>query len=350
MSGPPARTRPTMSDVAAMAGVSLKTVSRVVNEEGYVSADTFAAVKSAIDALGFRRNEAARQLKQGTAVTIGLVMEDQSDPFYSTLSRAVEEVALAQGYLLLIASSNEDPTRSRAIVESFTSRGVDGIVLAPARGTDPGFLQRELDAGRSLVFVDRPVPGLDVDTVLADNVRGAAEATAHLIAHGHRRIAFFGDDLSVFTAAERLEGYTLALREAGLTFDDRLVTMTSPTMDVPGDAIDRVLDQPDPPTAVFTGNNRWSIRLLRHLKARHTPAEPQRAFVGFDDFELGDVLEPGITVVAQDPAEMGRLAADLLLRRARGDEGPAEHIRLRPRLIARGSGEVPGPAAGPAAR
>lgn len=336
------RARPTMSDVAAAAGVSLKTVSRVVNAEGYVSTDTLTAVKAAIDQLGFRRNEAARQLKQGTAVTIGLVMEDQSDPFYSILSRAVEEVALDQGYLLLIASSNEDPQRSQAIIESFTSRGVDGIVLAPARGTDPAFLRRELESGRPIVFVDRPVPGVAADTVLADNIRGAADATAHLMAHGHRRIAFFGDDGSVFTAAERLEGYAQALRSAGVEVDDRLVTMASPTIEHLEATIDRVLDQPDPPTALFAGNNRWSIRLLRHLKARPAPVSPL-AFVGFDDFELSDVLDPAVTVVAQEPAEMGRIAADLLLRRAQGDDEPTQHIRIRPRLILRGSGELPGP-------
>lgn len=344
MSETPARSRPTMSDVAAAAGVSLKTVSRVVNSEGYVSTETLSAVKAAIEKLGFRRNEAARQLKQGTAVTIGLVMEDQSDPFYSTLSRAVEEVALAQGYLLLIASSNEDPQRSRAIVDSFTSRGVDGIILAPARGTDPEFLRRELDSGRAIVFVDRPVPGLDADTVLADNVGGAAEATHHLLEHGHRRIAFFGDDPSVFTAAERLAGYSSALQTAGIGVDDRLVLMASPTTRDLDREIDRVLDHPDPPTALFAGNNRWSIRLLRHLKARQASGDLRRAFVGFDDFELSDVLDPAVTVVAQEPAEMGRVAAELLLRRARGSEEPAQHVRLRTRLLVRASSELSGPA------
>lgn len=337
MSETPARSRPTMSDVAAAAGVSLKTVSRVVNAEGYVSTETLSAVKAAIEELGFRRNEAARQLKQGTAVTIGLVMEDQSDPFYSTLSRAVEEVALTQGYLLLIASSNEDPQRSRAIVDSFTSRGVDGIILAPARGTDPEFLRRELDTGRAIVFVDRPVPGVDADTVLADNVGGATDATNHLIGHGHRRIAFFGDDPSVFTAAERFAGYSSALEAAGTGVDDRLVLMTSPSSRELDREIDRVLDQADPPTALFAGNNRWSIRLLRHLKRRQAAGDPRRAFVGFDDFELSDVLDPAVTVVAQEPAEMGRVAAELLLRRARGSDEPIQHVRLRPRLLVRAS-------------
>ncbi|MWB97930.1 LacI family DNA-binding transcriptional regulator [Agromyces seonyuensis] len=342
MSGPSTPARPTMSDVAAAAGVSLKTVSRVVNAEGYVSTDTVAAVKAAIEQLGFRRNDAARQLRQGTAATIGLIFEDQSDPFYSTLARAVEDVALAHGSLLLIASSNGDPAHSQTIVDAFTSRGVDGLIVAPAAGTEPGLLQREAAAGRAIVFVDRPVPGVDADTVLADNVGGAAAATAHLVANGHRRIAFFGDDPGVFTATERLAGYSRALREAGLEPDDRLVRLAAPTADGLDDVIGGVLDQTDPPTALITGNNRWSIRMLRHLKA-HASRAPL-AFVGFDDFELADVLDPAVTVVAQAPAEMGRIAAELLFRRVGGAEEPIECIRIPPRLIVRGSGELPGPA------
>jgi LacI family transcriptional regulator len=332
-----------MSDVAAAAGVSLKTVSRVVNQDGYVSAETLATVQEAIQRLGFRRNEFARQLRQGTTATIGLVMEDVADPFYSTLTRAVEDVALAHNYLLLSASSNEDASRSRGIVESFSSRGADGIILAPAQGTDPAFLRAEIAAGCSIVFVDRTVPGIDADTVLADNAGGTREGTSHLIAHGHRRIAFFGDDITVFTAAERLDGYRRALTDAGFEHDDALVLLATPTLEGIGAEIDRILALPDPPTAILSGNNRWSVVLLRHLKARGEIA--RRAFVGFDDFELSDVLEPGVTVIAQDPATMGRLAADLLLRRVRGDRGPFQQVRLRPRLIIRGSGELPPPAA-----
>ncbi len=340
MTTPPTRARPTMGDVAAAAGVSLKTVSRVVNGVGYVSAETLASVQAAIDQLGFRRNEFARQLRQGTAATIGLVLEDVADPFYSVLTRAVEDVALEQGYLLLSASSAEDPSRSRRIVESFSSRGADGIILAPARGTDPEFLRGEIAAGCSMVFVDRPVPGIPADTVLAENVGGAREGTAHLIAHGHHRIAFFGDQESVYTATERRTGYCEALEEAGLESDEAMMVLAAPR-EAPAELIDDVLEAADPPTAIVAGNNRWSVRLLRHLKERGQ--RPLPGFVGFDDFELGDVLDPGITVVAQDPATMGRLAAELLLRRVAGDEAPHEHIRLPTRLIVRGSGELPGP-------
>jgi LacI family transcriptional regulator len=343
MTTPASRHRATMSDVARLAGVSLKTVSRVVNEDGYVSAATLVSVKSAIDALGFRRNEVARQLRQGRTATIGLVVEDQSDPFYSYLARSVEDIALANGFLLLSASSNEDPERSRRIVDTFSARGAAGIILAPAQGTDPALLRAELDAGSALVFVDRPVPGVLVDTVLADNIGGMAAGTSHLIDHGHRRIGLFCDDASVFTAGERQTGYRSALEAAGVAYDPELVVMMSPTHPSAAEQIDRMLASTDPPTAVLAGNNRWSIALLRHLKSldRAIP----RAFVGFDDFELSDVLDPGITVIAQDPAEMGRLAVELLLERVAGDDRPLQQIRLTPRLIERGSGELSGPAA-----
>ncbi len=329
-----------MVDVAAAAGVSLKTVSRVVNGEGYVGADTLAAVQTAIDRLKFRRNESARQLRQGTAATIGLVLEDVADPFYSVLTRAVEEVTLRQGYLLLSASSAEDHSRLKRTVASFSSHGANGILMAPATGIDPHFLQTEIAAGCSMVFVDRPVPGIAADSVLADNVGGAAAGTEHLIAHGHRRIAFFGDEKSVYTSAERRTGYSAALRAAGIAADGGLIVQRAPG-DTSAERIDEVLRRAEPPTAVVTGNNRWSVRLLRHL--REEDVHPLPAFVGFDDFELSDVLNPGITVVAQDPALMGRLAAEMLLERLSGDEQPHQRIKLETTLIARGSGEIPGP-------
>ncbi|KQX08559.1 MULTISPECIES: LacI family DNA-binding transcriptional regulator [unclassified Leifsonia] len=341
MTSTPHRSRATMSDVAAASGVSLKTVSRVVNGVGYVSAETLETVQAAIEQLGFRRNEFARQLRQGTTATIGLVLEDVADPFYSVLTRAVEDVALAQDYLLLSASSAEDAARSRRIIESFSSRGADGLIIAPARGTDPAFLQAELDAGCSMVFVDRPVPGIRADTVLAENRGGAARGAAHLLAHGHRRIAFFGDAASVYTATERLAGYRDALAAADVEVDDELIVMAVPHADANAVVIDAVLDLDDPPTAIFAGNNRWSVLLLRHLRARGI--RPLPAFLGFDDFELSDVLDPGITVIAQDPAAMGQLAAELLLRRVSGDDRPTQHIQLETRLIERGSGEIPGP-------
>jgi LacI family transcriptional regulator len=340
-----------MNDVALAAGVSLKTVSRVVNGVDYVSSDKLARVTAAIESLGFRRNEYARQLRQGTTATIGLVLEDVADPFSSTLTRAVEEVASGHGHMLLTSSSAEDPDRSRDLIASLGARGVGGLIVAPAEGMDAAFLRAELASGCSLVFVDRPVEGVDADTVLADNRGGARSGAAHLIAHGHRRVAFFGDDPRVYTAGERLAGYRDALADAGLPADDALVIMAAPSGAAVPDAIDRVLALDDPPTAILGGNNRWSVRLLRHLRDRQAASDI--AVVGFDDFELSDVLSPAITVVAQDPAAMGQIAAELLFRRMAGDDAPTQRVQLATRLVERGSGErrpAPGAGSGATAR
>ncbi|MFI6387569.1 LacI family DNA-binding transcriptional regulator [Nonomuraea sp. NPDC050547] len=322
--------RPTMKDVASAAGVALKTVSRVVNGEPGVNPATAERVRAAIDALGYSRNESARVLRQGRTSTVGLVIEDISDPFYSGLGRAVEQVAIAHGCLLLSGSSGENPERERELVRTFCARRVDGLIVVPA-GDDHSYLRPELDAGTPAVFVDRPPgPEIDVDTVLCDNAGGARLAVAHLRKAGHRRIAFLGDSPSIFTAAERLKGYRAALGELS---DPALVSMRAPDLAGTGADLERMLSLPDPPTALFTGNGRLTVTTLRALRGRPL------ALVGFDDFELADLLTPGVTVVAQDPAGLGRVASELLFRRLAGDRGPAQHLQLPVRLIARGSGE-----------
>nr|WP_084960139.1 LacI family DNA-binding transcriptional regulator [Thermoactinospora rubra] len=317
-----------MKDVAEAAGVALKTVSRVVNGEPGVRPATAERVREAIARLGYRRNESARMLRSGRTSTIGLVIEDVADPFYSGLSRAVEDAAIRHGCLLLTGSSGEDPARERELVLAFCNRRVDGLIVVPA-GDDHAYLRPELEAGVPAVFVDRPPgPGLDADTVLCDNAGGAALAVRHLLAGGHRRIAFLGDSPAIYTATERLRGYRETLGEL---FDERLVAMHPPTPESVRADLERMLALEDPPTALFTGNGRITVTVLRAMCGRWLP------LVGFDDFELADLLSPGVTVVAQDPVGMGRMAADLLFRRIAGDRGPAEHVRLPVRLVVRGS-------------
>jgi LacI family transcriptional regulator len=317
-----------MKDVAAAAEVALKTVSRVVNEEPGVNAATAARVVAAIERLGYRRNESARVLRKGRTASIGLVIEDVADPFYSGISRAVEDVALRNGSLVLSGSTGKEPERERGLVLTFCSRRVDGLIIVPT-GSDHEYLLPELDAGIAAVFADRP-GGLDVDTVLSDNSGGARTGVTHLIRHGHRRIAYVGDSASIFTATERLYGYRHALRDAGLPYDESLVA-TGPAEQA-GTALTGMLSFDDPPTAVFTGNSRITVAVLR--------TGHRLAMVAFDDFELADLLVPGVTVVAQDPVRLGSTAAELLFRRLAGDLGTPERIELPTRLIPRGSGEL----------
>ncbi|WP_327047521.1 LacI family transcriptional regulator [Microbispora sp. NBC_01189] len=350
------RGRPTMNDVAAAAGVALKTVSRVVNDEPGVNAATALRVKAAIDRLGYRRNDGARTLRRGRTASIGLVIEDAADVFYSSLSRAVEETALHHGCLLFTGSSQEDAARERDLVLAFCARRVDGLIIVPA-GTDHTYLSPEFEAGTRAVFTDRPPgAGCEADVVLSDNAGGARAGAAHLIAHGHRRVAFLGDLPRIFTAAERLRGYREALAAAGLPYDEGLVAMGPADPARLRADLARLLRASDPPTALLTGNGRTTVETLRAL-ASITGSGPGAAtgafvegarpclgglaLVGFDDFELADLL--GVTVVAQDPARLGRTAADLLFLRMAGDDGPVTRFELPTRLIPRGSGERPPP-------
>lgn len=328
--------RPTMKDVAAHARVGLKTVSRVVNGEDGVAPDTRLRVCASIDALGFRRNDGARLLRQGRTASIGMVLEDLADPFYAPLVRAVEEAARAHGALLINGSSAEDPERERELVLALCARRVDGLVVVPA-GDDHRYLRPEMDAGVATVFVDRSPGLLDADVVLSDNAGGAREGTAHLIAHGHRRIGFLGDRPDIQTAAERLRGYRAAMADAGLPVDPAWVSLgpTEPAR-VRAEA-ERILAGHAPVTAFLAGNNRVTVSLVRVLTGRPRPT----ALVGFDDFELADLLSPPVTVVAQDPALLGGTAAGMLFRRLAGAAGAPERVTLPTRLLARGSGELP---------
>jgi LacI family transcriptional regulator len=328
--------RPTMNDVAARAGVGLKTVSRVVNGES-VRPATAELVHAAIAELGYRRNDSARLLRQGTTATIGLLQDDVADPFYSVLARAVEEVVIGRDHLLLTASTGGDARRARDLVTVFCARRVDGLIIVPPAGADLSYLQVEIDAGIRAVFVDRPPQGVTADAVLADNVGGTREGIAHLIAHGHRRIAFLGDRGDLFTAQERLRGYREALAAEGIPYDAALVRLGEPDGEALEAALRSMRSQASPPTAVFTGNGPLSVALIRVLS--RWPARP--AHVGFDDFELADCLSPGVSVVAQSPAAMGRTAAQMLFQRLTGDEGPAQRVLIETTLIPRGSGEVP---------
>jgi len=333
---PRGRGRPTMKDVAAHAGVALKTVSRVVNDEPGVAPDKAARVRTSIEELGFRRNDGARLLRTGQTASIGLVLEDIGDPFYSALSRAVEDVAHQHGSLLFTGSSDEQPGREQQLSLAFCARRVDGLIIIPA-ASDHRYLLPEMDAGMAAVFVDRPAGMIEADAVLTDNITGARAGVAHLISAGHRRIGYIGDAAGIYTARLRYRGYLDSMTEAGLPVAESWVAQAPPDAAGIAGALSAMLRGPAPVTAVFCGNNRATVLTLREL-AR---AGARPAVVGFDDFELADLLTPAITVVAQDPAQMGRVAAELLFRRLAGEHGPAQRVELPTRLIARGSGEIP---------
>ncbi|WP_300610653.1 LacI family DNA-binding transcriptional regulator [Trebonia sp.] len=325
--------RPTMKDVAFRAGVALKTVSRVVNGEPGVTPETTKRVRGAIEDLGFRRNESARLLRTGRTATLGFIADNCGDPDYAAVCRGVEEVARDHGFLVFTGSTDGDPDREESLALALCARRVDGLILAPAPG-DHAYLAPEIEAGVATVFVLRPPELAGRDVVLADERGGAKAAVAHLIAQGHRRIGFLGGDLSGYRSRQLMSGYAEAMAAGGLPADPAWTTL----------APQRLADSAV--TAVLCGSREHTLRALRAIAAAgHTRTAPGRtrrvAVVGFGDFELADLVSPGVTVVSYDPAAIGRTAGELLIRRITGEDGPARRVELPTRLIPRGSAEFP---------
>jgi LacI family transcriptional regulator, galactose operon repressor len=331
--------RPTMREVATLAGVSLATVSRVINAEGSVRPDLAERVQEAVSLLGYRRDLTATNLRRAdrASESIGLVFDDVANPFHAAVLRGVETVARTRGVLPLVGSSDEDAARERELAEAFLSRRVDGLIVVPA-GTDHSYLRADRDAGVALVFVDRPPAFMDADCVLSDNAGGAFEATGHLIARGHRRIGYLGDQQRIFTAAERLRGYRDALGRHGIAYDEALVRMELHDSAAASHATAALLALDDPPTALFTAQNLITIGAVERL--RSLDLQRTVALVGFDDIPLADVVDPGLTVVAQDADQLGRLTAEQLFKRLDGDVGPTVQRVVPTTLIERGSGEL----------
>ena len=328
-----------MREVAALARVSIKTVSRVVNGESGVSPHLARRVTAATERLAYRHNLTASSLRRsdGRSATIGVVLEDVSNPFSSALHRSIEDVAVRRGVLVLTGSSDEDEDRERKLVSAFASRRVDGLIIQPS-SHDHSYLLTERRAGTAIVFVDRPAGFFDADTVLTDNAPGVRRGIRHLVAHGHRRIAYLGDLRTIATAVERHRGYVQELAAQKIELDERLVRLDLHGIEKAEAAVTELLAARPRPTALFAGQNLITIGAFRAM--RRLGLHQRIALVGFDDFLLADLLEPGITVMAQDPAAIGRTAAEMLFRRLDGDESPSEHHTVVTQMITRGSGEI----------
>lgn len=327
--------RPTLAIVAEAAGVSLKTASRVLNGEPNVADTTRARVQATAASLGFRRNAVAADLARGGfSRLVGFITGDLANEFYSALASGIERELRAHGLQLLTASSDEDPEREGSLTGELLERRVGALIVTPA-GADHSALRGEIAAGLTVVVVDRPATGVDVDTVVIDNRGGTRAAVEHLLAHGHRRIAFVGDEPHLWTYQERSAEFLAVLTEAGVAEPARWLRSGAHCAAAARDLVLELLASPGPPTAVLAANNRATVGTLHAL--REVPGSDAVAVVGFDDFELAGLL--GITVVAYDAVEMGRCAAELAVARSADRDRPVELVVLPTRVLPRGSGE-----------
>ena len=314
----------TMRDVAALAGVRAKTVSRVMNNDRYVSADVRERVGKAIVELNYVPNALARTFRSGRDSAIGIAVPDISDPFFSRTILAIEQAARRRGLGVFITALGGDPSNEATRVEALLVRQIAGLILAPT-SDDQSYLKPWQDR-TALMFIDRAPGNLVADSVAEEDFGGALDATRHLLAHGHTRIAFVGDSVQVPTTARRLDGYRAALEEAGIVADADLVRLgNSEDRSEIGDVIP-TLDRDGAPTAIFSSNARCSIATLTQL---HTLNRVDIAFISFGDFPMSSALVPAVTVVDQDPAALGALAAKQLFARV---DNPQRRTRRRPVL------------------
>lgn len=335
------RSRPTMRHVAALAGVGIKTVSRVVNAEPNVSQETVHRVREAIERLDYQPDLNAGNLKRanGKTLTIGLVVESVANPISSAIHRAIEQKAWERDTAVFASSHGDDPIREHAIMQALQRRRVDGMILTTAGGSCA--YHAEGAARRTpLVFVDRASGGVGADAVISGDFTGAAHAARHLLGHGHRRIAYCGpgDHLGFRSARERERGFMEELGRWGVPTTDVPVLQDLDDAETAQNAVATMVRSGSRPTAIFTSHGPSTIGAIRAL--REAGLHNSVALVGFDDFALTEILEPGVTVVAPDPERIGQMAAERLFARIDGSRAEPSTYVVPTTLIARGSGEL----------
>jgi len=327
--------RPTLAEVAELAGVSLKTASRAINGEKYVAADTRERVLATANSLGFQLNAMASQLKRGVdSNVIGLITGDLANPFYSVLAKGVEREIRSRGLQLTIASSDEAPDAELSLIDEFVSRRVRGLIIISTMASNEGLATAQ-DKGIPVVFVDRAPVGLSADSIVLDNYSGARAAVEQLLALGHTRIGYVSHLSRLQPHWERIAGFSDAMEAAGIQNWRDFVADGAFDIDSAASAVEDLLTRDPRPTAIFTSNNRITIGALKAIAT----IAPGTALIGFDDFDVAAML--GVTTVSYDPAEMGRLAAQIVLEAQGMRAQEPRRIVVPTRIVQRGSGERP---------
>ncbi|WP_405971445.1 LacI family transcriptional regulator [Streptomyces sp. NBC_00988] len=337
----------TMVDVARSAGVSVATVSHVLNDTRPVLPGTRQAVLTAIEELGYTPNTLARSLVTSRTRSIGLAVSAISNPYFTEILQGVEAGALEQGYSLLIADPHDDPEHERTVVQLLHERRVDGMIVAPSAAPDAlvAYLGRH---AVPTVFLDRVIdaPSDDappVDQVCAENVEPTAHLVTHLAGLGHRRIGLVAGLPGLSTTGERIAGYRNGLAAAGLPYDERLLTHGDSESAAAERATEKLLSLATPPTALVTANNAMTIGALRALRERGLSVPGDLALCCFDDFTWADLFEPRLTAIAQPSKEIGAQAVRLLLDRLASPDRPARVLRLPCTFVHRTSCGCPDP-------
>jgi LacI family transcriptional regulator len=291
-----------------------------------------------MEELGYQPNAIAQSLRKRTTYAIGILVSDITNPFFATLVRGAEDAALEAGYSVIVCNSDEDPQKEDMYIRALWRRRIDGMLIAPTRDGTSSALQELVRRKLPFVFVDRKAKGIEADAVLSDNIGGAYLATKHLIERGHKRIGIVLGIPGATTTEERFAGYRQALNEEGVLCSDELVAWGDYRVEGGRAAAAQLLSLANPPTAIFSTNNQMTLGVLQELFLRRISVPDKVAVVGFDDSEWAEMVVPSLTVVAQDPYEIGYRAFELLLARLNSRNGSEpKEVRVPIELRVRGS-------------
>jgi DNA-binding LacI/PurR family transcriptional regulator len=329
---------PTSHDVAKKAGVSIATVSRVLNDSPLVTESARRQVLRAVQELNYQPNRTAQRLRAGRSRVIGLIISDIQNPFFTSVVRGIEDLAYQHGYSLVLCNSDEDVQKEQLYIEILSSERVAGVIILPT-GIDccaPLFNLR-----MPVVMMDRVVAGFDTDTVVVENVSGAFAATQHLVELGHKRIGLVGAPSGISVGSERQQGYARALAAHGIATGETLIRIGNFKETGGYQAARELLDLNPRPTALFVANNLMTLGALVAIRERGLRIPEDISIIGFDDMPWANLLQPPLTAIAQPTYELGQRAAQLLLARLQDRTKPLVHECLETRLVVRGSTSVP---------
>lgn len=320
-----------MRDVAATARVGVSTVSRVVNGDERVTADRRQRVLAAIESLGFQPNAMARAIRPGQrTATIALLIEDVGNPFYSAVASGVEEVAREHDHLVIVSATRRDWETERDLVDEMVRRRVDGLLIVPAPHDHAPL--RSMTNSIPSVYLDRVPEGIEADAVVLPNESGAHQAVTWLLGHGHTRVAYLGGQPSVTSGAGRLAGYHRALADAGLPVHPELIRSHLHDTAAAAAAVRDLLGGDQPPTAIFSDNNRMTVGAVQALVDLGTQVD----IAGFDAVELAALVRTPLMLVTHDAVDLGRRATRLLFERMNGLDEPARTVTMPSRVEVRG--------------
>ena len=328
------QSRATLEDVARLAGVSSKTVSRVFTQRGLVSPDTVEKVLSAAKRLRFRPNTLARGLRRGGSDTVGFIMGEYANPFYFKVASGIEKTLAENGLSLVVATTDDTAEGEERVADALLSQRIGALLLIPV-ADDQSYLEGERQLGTPIIAIDRPARNLAADSVVLVNGKGVRKAVRQLTALGHRKVGYVANPASVYTQYERVNAYRDAMSEVGVEDTSAWEALKDDPETSARDLIMELMTRADPPTALITGNNRATVGALHALKS--LGLSETIALIGFDDFDTADVL--GVSVISYDPFEIGKVAAELALQRMREPTGYTQQISLPTWVIQRGTGE-----------